>query len=177
MKKELENFIKQNYPIQTWLNNPILRKKSEEVEVFDEELEEFAHILFEAMKLYDWVWLAAPQIWINKRIIAACQLDKKLKKIIFADVLVNPKIVEKSPKTQVNEEGCLSLPGIEAEVERSLKVKVIYQDIKWKKHEINAVGYNAAILQHEIDHLDWILFLDKAKNKEKDLNLGKLLKL
>jgi len=176
MNKELEKYIQQNYPIQTWLHNPILRKKSEEIGVFDEDLKEFSSILFEAMKIYDGIWLAAPQIWINKRIVAVCQLDKKLKNVIFADVLVNPKIIEKCSKTQINEEWCLSLPWIEAEVRRYLKVKIVYQDIKWKKHEMNAVGYNAAILQHEIDHLDWILFLDKAEKNEKDLNLWKLLK-
>jgi len=172
----LEDFIKKNYPIQTGLYNPILRKVSEKIEVFDKDLEEFANILFEAMKIYDGIWLAAPQIWVNKRIIAACQLDKKLKNIISAEVMINPEIVEKSKKTQINEEWCLSLPWIEAEVERPYKVKVAYQDVKGKSHEIVAYGYNAAILQHEIDHLDGILFLDKAINKQKDLNLGKLLK-
>lgn len=172
----LENYIKQNYPIQTWINNPILRKKSEKVVDFNGELKEFAQILFEWMQIYDGIWLAAPQIWVNKRIIAVCQLDKKLKNIVFSDVLVNPEIVEKSKKTETNEEWCLSLPWIEAEVERPYRVKVKYQDTEWKEHFITATWYNAAILQHEIDHLDGILFLDKAEQK-KELNLNKLLKL
>jgi peptide deformylase len=174
--KNIEEFLRKNYPIQTGINNPILRKKSEKIEVFDDELREFGHILFEWMKLYDWIGLAAPQIWVNKRIVVISQLDKKLKKVIDIKILVNPKIIEKSTKTQINEEGCLSLPGIEAEVERPLKIKVIYQDLDGKKHELNAVWFNAAIIQHEIDHLDGILFIDKAK-QNKELNLSKLLKL
>jgi len=174
--KDLEQFIKQNYPIQTWINNPILRKKSEKVEIFDSELKEYAKILFEAMKLYDGIWLASPQIWVNKRIIAVCQLDKKLKNIVFSDVLVNPEIIEKSKKTTTNEEWCLSLPWIEAEVTRAAKVVVKYQDLDGNFHTIKAYDFNAAILQHEIDHLDWILFVDKAKRK-KELNLWKLLNI
>ena len=174
--KDLEKYIRQNYPIQTGLHNPILRKKSEKIEDFDEDLKEYAKILFEAMKLYDGIWLASPQIWVNKRIVVISQLDKKLKNIIFSEILVNPEIIEKSKKTEIHEEWCLSLPWIEAEVERPYKVKIKYQDLDGKFHELNATWFNAAIVQHEIDHLDGILFLDKAKDK-KDLNLAKLLKL
>lgn len=164
--KITEEFIKKNYPIQTGLNNPILRKKSVEIKEIDEETKNFWKILLKAMRLYDGIWLAAPQIWINKRIIAVCQLDKKEKNIIFSDVLVNPKIIEKSTKKFIQEEACLSLPWLEWDVERSLKIKLIYQDLEGKKHELNAKWLNAAIIQHELDHLDWILFWDKVKDKE-----------
>ena len=171
-----EEFIKQNYPVQTGLNNPILRTKSKWIEEINEEILSFGKILFKAMELYDGIWLAAPQIWVNKRIIAICQLNKKEDKVIFSEVLINPEIVEKSEKMFIQEEGCLSLPGMEWDVQRHFKVKVIYTGLDGKKHQINATWLNAAILQHEIDHLDWILFWDKVIDK-KAPNFKKLLNL
>ncbi len=171
-----EEFIKQNYPVQTGLNNPILRTKSKWIEEINEEILSFGKILFKAMELYDGIWLAAPQIWVNKRIIAICQLNKKEDKVIFSEVLINPEIVEKSEKMFIQEEGCLSLPGMEWDVQRHFKVKVIYTGLDGKKHQINATWLNAAILQHEIDHLDWILFWDKVVDK-KAPNFKKLLNL
>ena len=171
-----EEFIKQNYPVQTGLNNPILRTKSKWIEEINEEILSFGKILFKAMELYDGIWLAAPQIWVNKRIIAICQLNKKEDKVIFSEVLINPEIIEKSEKMFIQEEGCLSLPGMEWDVQRHFKVKVIYTGLDGKKHQINATWLNAAILQHEIDHLDWILFWDKVVDK-KAPNFKKLLNL
>jgi peptide deformylase len=174
--KNIEKILKEQYPIQTGINNPILRKKSEKVQEITKEIQEFSEILHTGMEIYDGIWLAAPQIWVNKRMIAVCQLNKKEDKVISSQILINPKIIEKSNKTFLQEEWCLSLPGLEWEVERHFKVKVIYQDINWKKHEMNATWLNAAILQHEIDHLDWILFWDKVVKKQWP-NLKKLLNL
>jgi len=174
--KDIEKILKKKYPIQTGLNNPILRKKSEDVSHITDEIKEFAEILHRWMELYDGIWLAAPQIWINKRMVAVCQLNKKEDKIISSSVLINPKIIEKSSKTFIQEEGCLSLPGMEWDVKRHFKVKIEYLDIKGKKHEMNLTWLNAAILQHEIDHLDWILFWDKVIEK-KSPNFKKLLNL
>ena len=128
------------------------------------------------MQLYDGIWLASPQIWENIRMIAVCQLDKSEKNVIFADVLINPKIIKKSKKMFFQEEWCLSLPGLEWEVKRHYEVEVEYTDIEGKKQTLKAKWLNSAILQHEIDHLDGILFYDKAINK-KEPNLGKLLSL
>ena len=177
MNKDLKNYIKQNYPIQTWLNNPILRTKSKEIDLNDiksDKIQDFAQILFTWMEMYDGIWLAAPQIWENLRIVAVCQLDKKEKDIIWAEVLINPKIIEKSWE-YISEEGCLSLPGLEWKVKRYKKVKVEYYDINWEKHTIEGENLNAAILQHEIDHLDWILFWNKVINKWPQINFNKLL--
>jgi len=176
MNPKLKEFIKQNYPIQTWLNNPILRKKSESInisEIKSDEIQDFAQILFAAMELYDGIWLAAPQIWLNKRMIAVCQLDKSEKNVVWADVLINPEIIEKSWE-YISEEACLSLPGLEWKVKRYNYVKVKYYDIDRKEKTIEATKLNAAILQHEIDHLDWILFWDKVINKQPQINFEKL---
>ncbi len=174
--KDIEKILKEKYPIQTGINNPILRKRSEEISKISDEIEEFAEILHNWMEIYDGIWLAAPQIWVNKRIIAVCQLNKKEDKVISSNVLINPKIIDKSPKTFIQEEGCLSLPGMEWDVKRHFKVKIEYLDINGKKHEMNATWLNAAILQHEIDHLDWVLFWDKVVEK-KSPNFKKLLNL
>ena len=164
-KKQLKEYILQNYPIQTGLNNPILRKKSVPVDINKiQKLQDFAHILFEAMQIYDGIWLAAPQIWKNIRMIAVCQLDKSEKNVIWADVLINPKIIEKKWE-YIGKEACLSLPWLEWEVKRYKKVKVEYYDVLWQKKVIDAENLNAVILQHEIDHLDGILFWDKVINK------------
>ncbi len=174
--KDIEKILKEKYPIQTGLNNPILRKKSEDISNITDEIKEFTEILHRWMELYDGIWLAAPQIWVNKRVIAVCQLNKKEDKVISSNILINPKIINKSPKTFVQEEGCLSLPGMEWDVKRHFKIKIEYLDVNGKKHEMNATWLNAAILQHEIDHLDWILFWDKVIEK-KSPNFKKLLNL
>ena len=174
--KYIEKILKEKYPIQTGLNNPILRRKSLEIEEITGEIREFAKILHKWMEIYDGIWLAAPQIWINKRMVAICQLNKKEDTVIFSDVLINPVIIEKSTKTFLQGEWCLSLPSMEWDVQRHFKIKSQYLDVDWKKHEMNLIWLNAAILQHEIDHLDWVLFWDKVVNKKRP-NLKKLLNL
>ena len=171
IEKEFEKYIRANYPIQTWLNNPILRKKSVNIEKITDEIKEFSEILHVAMQLYDWVWLAAPQIWKNIRMVAVCQLNKKQDKVISSQVLINPEIVEKSQKTFIEDEWCLSLPWLEWKVKRHHKVKVKYQDIYGKTQFLTLTWLNAWIVQHEIDHLDGILFWDKVIDKEKWINI------
>jgi len=176
IKKEFEKYIRIHYPVQTWLYNEILRKKSVNVEEFTDKIKEFEQILHTGMQLYDWVGLAAPQIGENIRMVAVCQLNKKQDTIISSKVLINPKIVEKSVKTSIEDEWCLSLPWMEWKVKRHHKVKVKYQDIEGKKHEMNLTWLNAGIVQHEIDHLDGILFWDKVLNKDKWFDIKKFIK-
>jgi len=174
LMKNLEKIIREKYPIQTWLNNPILRTKSKEVEnIKDPEIQKFADILLVAMKMYDWIGLAAPQIGENIRMIAVCQLDKKEKNIILTEVMINPEIIERKWE-YICEEWCLSLPWLEWKVKRSKYVKVKYTTPEWEEKIIEAKNLNAAILQHEIDHLDWILFWDKVINKQPQININKL---
>lgn len=174
MKKE---FIKQNYPIQTWINNDILRKKSKKIKNITDSIYDFSEILAKWMEIYDGIGLAAPQIWENIRMIAVCKLNKKNDKIIKQTILINPEIIEKSSKTIVEEEWCLSLPWINWKVKRNYKVKVKYTNIYWKIEEIEELWTNAWILQHEIDHLDGILFWDKIIKDEKKINLKNFLNI
>lgn len=177
VEKRFEKYIRINYPIQTGLNNEILRKKSIEVKEITDKIKEFAEILHAWMIIYDWVWLAAPQIWKNIRMIAVSKLNKKEDTIISSQVLINPEIIEKSDKMVIEEEGCLSLPWMEWKVKRHYKIKVKYLDVDWKRHEMNLTWLNAGIVQHEIDHLDGILFWDKVLHKDKWINLKKFINL
>lgn len=158
--------IKAFFPLQTWENNQILRSKCEKVDIFDEEISDFCNILIELMYEYDWVGLAAPQVWKNIRIIATTQWKEenkwRKKRIVWETAMVNPEILEHSQEKKRWEEACLSIPGLCWDVERWSRIVVRYQDKKWKEHIQKYSGFNAIVIQHEIDHLDWILFTDKV---------------
>ncbi len=141
--------------IKTGLNNKILRAKSEEIKKFSEE-KEFIEELKKFLEISeDWVWLAAPQVWFNKRIFLA-QFDKK-----NTTVVINPKILKFSKKLIKWQEWCLSIPWVFWDVERSKKIKVEYFTENWKKIITELKWFWAVVFQHEMDHLDWILFFDK----------------
>lgn len=175
--KEFKNYIKTNYPLQTGLYNKILRKKSIPIEKITDEIKHFVDILNTSMQIYDGIWLAAPQIGKNIRVIAVCQLNKKQDTIISSQVMINPEITEKSSKTFIENEWCLSLPWMEWKVERYYKIKVKYENIDWKQYNIYFTWLNAWIIQHEIDHLDGILFWDKVIEKDKKIDFKKFIKL
>lgn len=167
-----------NYParhIQTGMNNPILRNISEEVEEIDQDLIVFCHKLVVAMYQNKGVGLAAPQLGENIRVIATSQRDKKKTKdkFLWETIMINPKIIEKSKETILREEACISLPNCTGMVRRHQSITVEFLDLKGKKQNKKYKEFNAVIIQHEIDHLDGILFMDKIvkksdkKNKEK----------
>ena len=132
--------------------NPLLKKKSEEVTVFDEELAKFVGDLFAAMRAHDGVGLAAPQVGVLKR-IAVVEYEGK------SYVLINPRVVDQKG-LQDGEEGCLSFPGIYAHVTRPQWVKIAAQDVTGETHEYEAEGYTARAFLHEMDHLTGKLFVD-----------------
>jgi peptide deformylase len=140
--------------------NPILRKKSILVDLKKINEKDFK-ILIDDMKhtmlKKDGVGLAAPQIGKNKRIITVNTKDGVI-------AMINPRIINKSFLKEWDEEGCLSVPGIYGKVKRSKKLKCEFFDMDKKKNIISAQGFFARIIQHEIDHLDGILFIDKAKD-------------
>ena len=160
--------IKAFFPLQTWENNEILRSSNERVDIFDNEIKDFCEILLDLMYAYDWVGLAAPQIWKNVRIVATTQRKeerkwhKTNKKIVWETVMVNPEIIEHSEEMRKWEEACLSVPAVCWDVERRTRIVVKYQDKKWKQHIQKYVWFSAVVVQHEIDHLEWILFTDKV---------------
>ena len=138
-------------------NENVLRLKSREVKEITPEVKEFVLAMAEIMKENQGIGLAAPQVGASKRIITV-QLDLRKLKIIG---LINPKILKKSSETETEEEGCLSFPGIYLEIKRAREVEVEALNIEGKKIKIKAKGILARVFQHEIDHLNGILFFNR----------------
>lgn len=133
--------------------NKILREKCEEVKEFDEALDKVVLEMLNVMYKKNGVGLAAPQIGVKKRIITIFAGETPI-------ILVNPKIIKKEGE-EIMEEGCLSFPGLFFEVKRAKKLKVEAQNIRGGKIALEPEGLLAQAIQHEIDHLDGILFIDK----------------
>ncbi len=165
-----------DFAIITWKNNPILRTISEEIKIVDENVLSFGNILMDFMQKYDGLGLAAPQIGKNIRIIAIHEVKKTKKwyESVKEKILINPKILDKSKDTEMDEEWCLSLPWIYGNVKRYKKIFLEYTWIDGNIHEETYSWLNARILQHEIDHLDGVLFVDKIEKKA-NLNLDNLI--
>lgn len=159
----MKQLLQYKYPLQLWANNPILRTVSEPITEFTQEIRTFAYDLIELMWIYEWVWLAAPQVGKPWRIIATTQRKsgKRWEKNTWEIVMINPEIVEKSSQTMIGEEACLSLPWEQGNVKRYKKITVSYYDPEWRKHTRKFEDFNATIVQHEIDHVDGVLFIDK----------------
>ena len=136
-------------------DDPILRKKSRTIDVFDDRLKVLAEDMVETMHQADGVGLAAPQIGILKRIIVV-DLYNDEGPMIF----VNPEI-SNAEGCEVAEEGCLSLPGRHGLVERPEFLILKYQDLEGNHNQLKAEGLLARILCHEVDHLDGILYIDR----------------
>lgn len=159
--------LKAFFPLETWENNEILRTKCEKIDIFDGDTQDFCDILMDLMYEYDWCGLAAPQIWKNIRAIATTQRKEQRKwnrinkKLIWDTVMINPEIIDHSDSMKLWEEWCLSIPWWCGDVERWSRIVVSYQDKKWKSHTQKYTWFSAAVVQHEMDHLEWILFTDK----------------
>lgn len=140
--------------------DPVLRKKAKPVKnVQDPLVRQLIEDMFDTMYKAPGVGLAAPQVGESKRILVAdCGEEHG-----GAYALINPKIVQ-SEGTQIGIEGCLSFPNLYGDVERAMKVTVKAQDIRGQWFKVEAQGLLARCFQHEIDHLDGILFVDKATN-------------
>ena len=153
---------------------PILRKKSQKLETVDDELRRLMDEMLETMYEAPGIGLAAVQVGILKRIVVidVSKKDQEKKPIH----LINPEITFKSKKTSVYEEGCLSLPGHFAEIERPSECHVNYLDYNGREKELKADGLLATCLQHEIDHLNGILFIDYLSKLKKDMIIKKLIK-
>ncbi len=161
------------YPIVKF-PDPILQQPAEHVTVFDAELRKLVEDMFASMYDAQGIGLAAPQIGISKRLtVIDVSFQKNPKDKI---VLINPEIVFKNGK-QVEEEGCLSLPEIRDRVVRAAEVKVRAQDAEGKPIEVAGAELLSRALQHEIDHLDGILFIFRLSRLKRDLQLRKIRKL
>ena len=154
--------------------DPILRKKSSVLEKVNGEIRNLLDDMLQTMYEAPGIGLAAVQIGILKRIIVIdISKDKEEKKPLF---LINPEITFRSKKTSVYEEGCLSLPGHFAEIERPAECYLNFIDYNGKRKELKAKGLLATCIQHEIDHLNGILFIDYLSKLKKDMIIKKLIK-
>jgi peptide deformylase len=141
-----------------FLGDPILRTKARRVEAFDEGLRAFADDLIASMYAHNGVGLAAPQVGRSLRVIAVDASEARDGSQAFA--LVNPEIIEQEG-TVIGEEGCLSIPGVTADVERRARLVVEGLTPEGELRRIEATELLARILQHEIDHLNGVLFIDR----------------
>lgn len=154
---------------------PVLKAPTTPVEGVDDALRRLLDDMLETMYAAPGIGLAAPQVGVSKRV---CVVDVAGKDARPAPLfLVNPTILMAADEHETAEEGCLSLPEIYAEVERPLAVKVGYLDRDGEPRELEADGLLARCLQHEIDHLDGVLFVDHLSLLKRKMLLRKLAKL
>ncbi len=145
--------------------DPILRAKAKRVRQFDPSLRKLVADMFETMHFSNGVGLAAPQIGLSIRVLVAeLAPNKEEKEPGFKVALVNPEIVKQSDDLADGYEGCLSIPGWIGEVPRHVSVTVKGQSPEGKEVRLKANDYFARVLQHEVDHLDGILFTDRIVN-------------
>ncbi len=154
--------------------DPILRKKSGVIEKIDDELKKLLNNMLETMYDAPGIGLAAVQIGVLKRIVVIDVSNKDEKKNPL--FLINPEITYKSNSTSVYEEGCLSLPGYFAEIERPTECHLNYIDYNGNKKTLKADGLLSTCIQHEVDHLNGVLFVDYLSKLKKDMIIKKLAK-
>ena len=154
--------------------SPVLRVTAKRVENIDERVVNLAEDMAETMYAAPGVGLAAPQVGVPERLITVdVQRSKGTQELI---TLVNPEIVEVEGRI-VSEEGCLSLPGVHEDVERADRVLVRGYDLNERQREIEASGLLARVLQHEIDHLEGVLLIDKISRLKRVIIQRKLRKM
>ena len=154
--------------------DPILRKKSSPLEKVDDQTRKLMKDMLETMYKAPGIGLAATQIGILKRIIVIdISKNEEKKTPLF---LVNPEIIFRSKNTSVYEEGCLSLPGQFAEIERPAECHLKYINFDGKTKELKADVLLSTCIQHEVDHLNGILFIDYLSKLKKNMIIKKLLK-
>jgi peptide deformylase len=154
------------------LGDPILRQRATEVADITDELRTLVEDMFLTMYEEDGVGLAAPQVGISQRIIVVDPHEEDSER--FA--LINPVVLGTGEETERGEEGCLSIPGLKDIVERPATVVVEGQLLDGTTRRIEASGLLARILQHEVDHLEGILFIDRVSPLKRKLLLAKWMK-
>lgn len=154
--------------------DPRLKAASEEISAVDGDIRRLADDMLESMYAADGIGLAAIQIGVPKRVLVMdlARKDGKNEPRVF----VNPKILWTSDEMAVCQEGCLSVPDIWEDVERPAKIKAEYRDRDGRLQSLEAEGLLATCLQHEIDHLEGILFVDHLSRLKRSMALKKLAK-
>lgn len=156
------------------LPDPILRKKAQPLERVDDEVRQLAADMLETMYEAPGIGLAAPQVAVSRRLIVidTAREDEPNNPI----VMVNPEIISTGGEPRIHEEGCLSIPDIYAEIERPGECSVRYIDETGAQLEMQCEGINSTVVQHEIDHLDGVLFIDHLSRLRRDRLVKKFMK-
>ncbi len=160
--------------------DPRLKTVSAPVETFDDELRTLVADMFETMYDAPGIGLAAIQVGVPKRVLVIDlqeQEDEEGKPIKAPRVFINPEILDPSAEQSLYNEGCLSVPDQYAEVERPASIRARWQDLDGKVHEEAMDGLMATCLQHEMDHLEGILFIDHLSRLKRQMVLKKLEKM
>jgi peptide deformylase len=147
-----------------------LRKKSEPIVEITDQIKKFAHEMVRAMVHYNGVGLAAPQVGRHIRLIVIRDefvTEDGEYSLGEPEILINPQLSRPSKQKEIRPEGCLSIPGIHAEVERPISVHVRYQTVEGKVVEENPTGFRARVIMHENDHLNGVLYVDRLTPEER----------
>ena len=151
-----------------------LRLKSKPVPRIDGDIRKLVEDMFETMYKAPGIGLAAIQVGVPVRLVVM-DLSKKETET-EPRVFVNPEILSPSEEKSIYEEGCLSIPDVHEDVERPARVKVKYLDLDGKPHEEDAEGLFATCIQHEVDHLNGVLFIDHISKLKRDRIIKKFIK-
>lgn len=151
------------------LGSPVLRQRAAPVAQVDDDVRRLVDDLLETMRAAKGVGLAANQVGIAQRVAVVDVGDQGPPSL----VLINPSIVARSEETETAEEGCLSIPEIYGDVERPITITVAATDRDGRHYRVELTGYKARAVQHEIDHLDGVLFLDHVSAVKRSLLLSK----
>ncbi|MGQ4274763.1 peptide deformylase [Terrihabitans sp. B22-R8] len=147
----------------------LLRQKAEPVTIFDDELRTLIDDMLETMYAAPGIGLAAPQIGIMKRLAVVDVSSREDGEAEAPIALINPEIVWSSEEMSVYQEGCLSIPDVYEEVVRPERIRVRFLDRDGEEQEIEADGVLATCIQHEMDHLDGVLFIDHISKLKRDM--------
>ena len=151
--------------------DPVLRLKAKPIAEVAETIKPFVHDMFDTMFAEDGVGLAAPQVGVSERLLVLAVPVKRGKRVDMT--LINPEIV-KAEGWELGEEGCLSVPGVYDEVKRAFAIELKAMDESGRLVEMKAEGYLARAIQHEIDHLNGVLFVDRLGMLQRQLHKKEL---
>lgn len=146
--------------------DPVLRKVAEPITAFDPDLARLVAGMFERMRKSQGVGLAAPQVGLRRRILVLNATGEPADDL----ALINPVLVDRSGPETVYEEGCLSFPGIYAEVRRPARCTVEYRDLEGTPRRLELSDFRSRIVQHEYDHLEGVLLVDRMSPADKVRN-------
>lgn len=150
-------------PIVTGKNNEILRRKSDPIKKIDAKIKKLSDDMTDTVIKVNGLGIAAPQVGINLRLVIVRMNANTPQQMWVA--MINPEITKYSQEEEVKEEGCLSLPGKYDKTMRALRVTAKYTDKKGKEQILHLDGLNAHIMQHEVDHVNGLLYIDRLAPK------------